>query len=508
MAQGAAITWWIKAIDGCTVKDLHRHWSFANSVYDSVTGIKFFNALTLASLASVIVSVNNPIFQRASTVSVQPFEKNITMTVAVAQDLPEGYTSMFTGKTVPVLSGMSTAFQEVLRAYSLREPMHLNDSGCGTGNCSGIIKAAGLAVNCTKTSLPYDFGSALIGEHGHVVGSDYNGTVVGMVDVDRETFSSNFTIDMATSASINFTVAYKDQSPCKSRLVVNHCVLEPATLKYPVSIEDGVVRFTPPSLLSSLGSDPKNVVSIYQPRPYFIARSALGGPYLAASDLYTSHATISQHNHVWTLNISGTLAQDYATSLDDLVACENTWSDPTDEVISSLQEIMFRTALSVSNNPPQNSSYTSNISYVNTTQTIHTVQVTSQPAFQTHTGYLAAGVAVMTTCVVAVASTFRGWWKLGRQMSLSPIEIAKAFNAPLLVQGKATNCDLGGLLGFVGDRPVRYGEVRCTRGVSGGDGEEGGRFEEEEEEETVPLLKLEMAHPDSTTLPRKGIKYE
>ena len=68
LTEGAAISWWVKATQGCTVNDLHRYWTFANNVFDCIKRIKYFNLLLLASIASVVISIDNPLFQRASRV--------------------------------------------------------------------------------------------------------------------------------------------------------------------------------------------------------------------------------------------------------------------------------------------------------------------------------------------------------------------------------------------------------------------------------------------------------
>jgi hypothetical protein len=56
--------------------------------------------------------------------------------------------------------------------------------------------------------------------------------------------------------------------------------------------------------------------------------------------------------------------------------------------------------------------------------------------------FLAGGVAVMLVVVIGVMPLFYGFWDLGRDVTLSPIETAKAFGAPVLdmegVQSNAT----------------------------------------------------------------------
>lgn len=56
----------------------------------------------------------------------------------------------------------------------------------------------------------------------------------------------------------------------------------------------------------------------------------------------------------------------------------------------------------------------------------------------------------MGVCLVVVASTFYEWWKIGRPITMSPIEIAKAFNAPVL-KADGVYGDLDRLLPIVGD---------------------------------------------------------
>lgn len=69
---------------------------------------------------------------------------------------------------------------------------------------------------------------------------------------------------------------------------------------------------------------------------------------------------------------------------------------------------------------------------------------TPKAVFAIHRGWLAGGLAVIGLASLTVALTFHGWWRLGREVSMSPLEIARAFNAPLLQQAEpnATGDDL------------------------------------------------------------------
>ncbi|KAE8364918.1 hypothetical protein BDV27DRAFT_157399 [Aspergillus caelatus] len=468
LAEGAAITWWNKAINGCTIYDLHRNWSFANSIYDVIKQIRFFNILGLASIASVVVAIDSPLFQRATTVTVRPARVNVPLSVGIAQQLPFGYTGAMQRHISGDVTRMTPSFQKVVLSHNSAEPMYLNDTGCANGNCSTTIRAAGLAVDCSLETLPQDFGSLIYGAEngtGKLVPSNYKGTVVGMGDAQRVMFSTNFTFDpLRRPSSFNFTATYKDQKDCNSRLQVNRCAFHLATLFYPIEIVDGAIEFS--SSLEDLGRTPETIAEIYDTNEQedITTNSTIGGVYLAANDLLQSKAVGMQINHAWTLETSGMLAQDHLTRADELVSCQDTWKDPTPQVVAELQKLMFRTALSVPNNSSQPLPLLQHgEELIQQNQTVDVVKLEDVSVFQVHYGYLAAGAAVMGVCLAVVALTFYEWWKIGRPITMSPVDIAKAFNAPVL-KADGLNGDLDRFLPVVGDRHVRYGEVRYREG--------------------------------------------
>jgi hypothetical protein len=79
-----------------------------------------------------------------------------------------------------------------------------------------------------------------------------------------------------------------------------------------------------------------------------------------------------------------------------------------------------------------------------------------------HTNYTFAVLATAASLVaiLSVLLTFNGFWHIGRKVSMSPIELAKAFNAPLL-QNADSNAPVKTLLEQVGVKPVQYGMVRA-----------------------------------------------
>lgn len=117
-------------------------------------------------------------------------------------------------------------------------------------------------------------------------------------------------------------------------------------------------------------------------------------------------------------------------------------------MLRNLLELMFRTALSAGSG---NRSYVQNI----TLQETH-----DEIVFASHLEFFAGAVGLMFATLVFVASNFYGWWQLGRNMTMSPIEIASAYNVPLLRGHEVSaNANVDMQLEKIGGRRVRYGEI-------------------------------------------------
>ncbi|KAH7070204.1 hypothetical protein FB567DRAFT_564734 [Paraphoma chrysanthemicola] len=174
--------------------------------------------------------------------------------------------------------------------------------------------------------------------------------------------------------------------------------------------------------------------------------SNIGGFEYAASYLFTSNATFHFAGAVSSATLTGSLANEVVSGDD---AWNLTFSDPMNGMLDTMREIAFRTAVRAGKD------------YANVTNSTQDVQYTGRSThsiYNTDFRYMAAAVVVSILSVIAISITFYGWWELGRTVSLSPLEIAKAFDAPLLAH-IGSNLDLSHNkhLGPIATRRVRYG---------------------------------------------------
>ncbi|KAE9965356.1 hypothetical protein BLS_007692 [Venturia inaequalis] len=81
--------------------------------------------------------------------------------------------------------------------------------------------------------------------------------------------------------------------------------------------------------------------------------------------------------------------------------------------------------------------------------------------YQTNLGFMFGAIFTMFFCVLCVLPSYWGFWELGRKVTLGPMEIASAFQAPVLDHPTVsrTGGEVNILLKEVGERRVRYGEI-------------------------------------------------
>ena len=188
---------------------------------------------------------------------------------------------------------------------------------------------------------------------------------------------------------------------------------------------------------------------------------------MAAQSLFNANATYYFGGAVSEQVILGdTLSNQYledtsgtgaATNLSNLYTglakpCNSSWTDPTNDILSALNQIAFRVSIEAAgfeyrntSNPPA-------------PQVIMMQATSNVNVFHSEHKYLIAMIFLTIFFMALVIPTFVGWWELGRHVTLDPIEIAKAFDAPMF-QGPGSNAPLWQLVKDHGARHIRYGEA-------------------------------------------------
>lgn len=345
-----------------------------------------------------------------------------------------------------------------------------------------MIKAAGIAVDCSTRAYTIDY---------NTIPNQYPGIPdpknINALTVEQLTFATNFTwVAKGTAAQlpnpqINMTVAFRGSSnaKCLGEVTVKNCVIRSSTVEYAFQINQGVTTLSKDITSYKAGAiQNTNVTNVGVPGAFQLldggtnsALTTIGGLALVGNNLFLSNASYSFRGGIgWTLTQTGALVQQYingtASDTSNRGTCNATWSDPTDDILLSFHEMMFRTAIKSANTPTyiNAKNATAEQLIVAPPRQIPVVQTSPIQVYSSNYRYLVGALVSILVPMLFVIATFWGFWELGRKFSMSPIETAKAFDAPAL-RGAGTNLPVDELLDLYKKTPLKYGVAS-----DGGDG--------------------------------------
>ena len=428
--EGYTIAWWVKLLRGGNLSDCHRHWAHGSSIWQATVSGRHFGRIAAACLiVAAVAVVDGPLLQRSSTVglmvSARPAQE---LTVQVFDgELPSMFSGIYMTRA-PAVNALTREFTQIFRSYSGRSEIRLNYTGCA-GSCRTAVVGHGWDIGCTYSSTVVNI--------TEVPGVTYN---VGLADVS---FGAT-----TQPGLIRVTTMYKAIPGRIGPLNTTRCDLRSAIVSYPVEIANGTV------VLPRRDSAVNDSVRLLFPKTETAGLgnmpSRLGGISLAAQTLHKSNVSL-YFTGIYAIESSGPMAFTYLSPQPNpdgrttLGTYNMTWIDPMPDILKSIREMTFRSVISVSNSTTRQPNLSGS-------ETVTTA------VYVPNYAYLAGAVAAMGLCTLGIAPLFDGWWHLGRAVSMSPLEIARAFQAPITA-GSASNVRVSGLLDQIGDRAVLYGAL-------------------------------------------------
>ena len=217
--------------------------------------------------------------------------------------------------------------------------------------------------------------------------------------------------------------------------------------------------------------------------------SLIGGFQYAGDYLFSSSADFLWAGAVSSTSLSGSLSNQMVkssseSSFDLFISGDMAFNDPMDLMIDTMRDVAFRASVKAGKE---------NATITNARQTVPYTGSAVSSIYRTDYWFLGVAIVISLLGVISVGAAYNGWWQLGRDMSMSPLEIAKAFDAPLLV-GTGSNVPGGQLPPYLRDYEVRYGAAPIQQEI-GISVEEGGREH------------LVIGDTDSTLPPVTGAHY-
>lgn len=306
------------------------------------------------------------------------------------------------------------------------------------------------------------------------------------------------------AGSINLTTSVKDTKGDGSSVIANRtCLLTPAIVEYPLNISRRIVSLQAPSSSTLIKgtSETLPVDKVIETLPYLDydktqdqtslltagSHTTVGGIGLALSRLFDSSINTQWDptNFGARVAISGAFVAPYArfpagTQNSDMM--DNTFDSPMPELVKNIRDIMFRSTVAIAQHNISDYVLSRRGGGDNKTLTVPATMV-EQPGqywvletvYKVNWTILGVGVGLMVLALVTILPLYFGFWRLGRHVTLAPLETAKALHGTVIMNTQteqkqaASVLDVAGRLGsnfsarrlvkVLGKTRVKYGEV-------------------------------------------------
>lgn len=363
--------------------------------------------------------------------------------------------------------------------------------------------AAGFNISCDKSRVKQLFVPGTVIRVPPVIwdSNPYSQATLFQVDVSYTGLTFNES-DVLSPTYFNVTVIHRDQEDkpwLKTTLARHTCTFQSAIVEYDLRIVNGTVSLL--SLSSLSDNRTRELVQDHFETWYPTIYDGLAGFAMAIQDLYTGNALLGNTaaaDEDRVLTITGANTRNYAlrriaTGRNPKAEIELTFADPMPEIIDTLRQLSFRDAMvnkTITNEADYweqdyrnvmveewgDSRYfpfrkdwinrhKGNMSMVEAadaifglSQVVNATQTSVVTVYKSQYHYFAAALIPMLVTTTSILPTFYGWWQLGRPMTLSPIEIAKAFDSKILKEAES-NSTVEGTLEVLGHRKIQYGAL-------------------------------------------------
>jgi hypothetical protein len=347
-------------------------------------------------------------------------------------------------------------------------------------------------VNCTSSAQPFDLAS--LPEECQSCSND-ECTVNCVFWANNELNSRFFSLgyQVSTASSINaqeqaLTVisAFKNDTSCQGNIQVRTCSLTQVTTDYTIVIANGTINRLSDESDATIYNNAMPLNKLLMEKYWPLAFAALFPPVSVSVNPVNDYSRLQytkcvnqtdQNSATNAICSNGTtlspslLTNDpsivYATtskaSPNDDPLCSLTWRDPMQDVLDKMQSLAFRITVDMASSdgsvfaPSYTGAALENLRK-SWSQPVLIASSRKQTVYRTNRIFVILGVLISLAAVAAIFPLYTGFWELGRKVSLNPLEIARAFGAPLLdgMDGNATpeviTIERGGMA-------VRYGAL-------------------------------------------------
>jgi hypothetical protein len=390
-------------------------------------------------------------------------------------------------------------YAQVAQDMIQRRPAQLFSSPCQSNStCTANVTVAGFSRNCTEQTLSLvgieSIGPAqtiLLHSTGYdIISRNCKNTSFPPGDeyvTYCQVFETYYQLSVEQVAGadpmLNYT-SYIRKDGRSNELTVRRCSFVPAFMRMPIVITNRTSVNIPTNFRVS--NDENLVETLKGTVSGSSSYAIFGGILQTMRDLYEGY--IFFDNMELSQVIQGVGPRQYINEstvalidrkplFGNSLRTRYTFSclDPLEDFTTTLNEVALRYAMkSIPDSDPKrtteynnflttfqdvrNASFTSLKTKVSKSQIVAVQESLPLAVYKSHMIYTAIAMGLTLVTTLLVAMLLQGYARLGRVFSMSPLEVAKAFDAPLLrdVGSNLTGQDISRALGRA---KLRYGEV-------------------------------------------------
>ncbi|OAL00831.1 hypothetical protein IQ06DRAFT_149566 [Phaeosphaeriaceae sp. SRC1lsM3a] len=344
-----------------------------------------------------------------------------------------------------------------MQEYSSRHNISFPHAECGT-SCTASIIGFGFNTSCSVTEFESLNATNQAFDQPIFVSS------TSLYPIGKRAEGGTWYEDMGMRFNVTYRVSQSSRETTDAngtymllitRLRSHICNLTGGSVEYKVRLSSQTI-----SLASDRSEDRFVQAQVLAGPGTYYHHSTIGGFEYAASYMFSSKAVSLFRGARSSISLTGALANEMIRGVS-VGTSNETFDDPMAEMLDGIRDIAFRTAVRAGRDQLNNVTAAQQMVAFKG-QATHSIYVTD---FR----YMFIATALSVASVLATSLLFFGWWQLGRTVSLSPLEIAKAFDAPILSQ-VGSNVDLADNkhLGHAAAVRVQYGVRIEDMGYGGG----------------------------------------
>lgn len=240
LSEGAAITWWRQACkEDATVGDLHLAWAAGMSRFDALRtrAWRRYKYLSFATIAILIIPINGFFLQAAISTKLVNQVHGVNITIPMVPFLDLGFSATNVEAIDPVdLSG--SGWQLVWEQF---------ENVLGSKNAQYAYIGAFMSRTGKAFPFPYDNDTSIYTAHAEGAGFDVDCEPYSSFHDLTPTAEQNVTHGRISSATVSYDLAqppkmvidvsYKNESSCAFHMLGKRCTLTAATKLYPVQVQ-------------------------------------------------------------------------------------------------------------------------------------------------------------------------------------------------------------------------------------------------------------------------------